>query len=131
MTAKNVTYADLDSLLRRLGFNARPVDVPFLEPPVATNGAEAPRRSSNAELPPRPALIYEDTRGDTMILLPHRPSSDPVQPQHLIPTRRLLLERGLIDEDDFDRWLCQVQFPDDCAVSAGADVLLNRVRAAD
>lgn len=57
-------------------------------------------------------MVYNDVSTGTLIILPRRPLDTPAEPQHLIPTRRQLVERGLIEEEDFDRWLCAMRFGD-------------------
>ena len=115
MTARSVTYGDLDALLRRLGFTSRPIEVTHRDPdnPGDTEGWVVP------------AVLYHNAAADdAMILLPPRPLDEPAEPQHLIPTRRQLIERGLIEEDEFERWLCAMRFGDVCrepAATGAAD----------
>ena len=111
MGSRNITFADLDALLRRLGFSSRMVEVAprGLVDNGSGDGADE-RRSRNPGLP---AVLYENVSAeDALILLPRRPPDAPVEPQHLIPTRRQLIERGLIEEDEFERWLCAMRFGD-------------------
>ena len=57
-------------------------------------------------------MVYDEVASNTVIILPPRPLDAPAEPQHLIPTRRQLVERGLIEDEDFERWLCAVRFGD-------------------
>src|SRR5688572_18089648 len=101
MTARNVTLADLDALLRGLGFVRREIKMPDRDPIVLDTGDKSSERLP--KVPGLPAVVYREPASDAMILLPRRPPDATAEPQHLIPTRRQLIEHGLIEEEDFDR----------------------------
>lgn len=116
---RNVTYADLDALLQRLGLVSRQKDVSLPIVDGRRNGSKDGNEGPAA--PARPAVIYEDAVTDTFIILPRRPLDEPVQPQHLVPTRRLLIEKGLIEETDFEQWLCAMRFGEVCREQPSLD----------
>lgn len=113
MAARRVTYADLDALLTRLGLTRRLVQIPD---PIDTATDDDSSRDAAGTTPPRtrPAVVYQDAATDTLIILPPRPLDEPAQPQHVFPTRRHLVEKGLIKEVDFERWVCGMRFGEVC-----------------
>lgn len=118
-TARSVTYADLDTLLRRLGFVSRQKNI---SRPVVDAYGTAPKDGNVVLMTAaRPAVVYREPESDTLIILPQRPLDAPVQPQHLIPTRRLLIEKGLIEDVDFERWLCAMRFGEVCRDEAASN----------
>ena len=112
MTANYATYGDLGRLLRRLGFASRHVEVTHRNPNDAGDAFGWVVQS----------LLDERHGDDTNTFLPPRSAGEPAEPRHLVPTRRQLIDRGQIEEAEFDRWLCGVRFGDVCreSVAVGA-----------
>lgn len=75
----NVCFADFERLLLKVGFHRAP-----------TVG---------------PQMFYKYFDSDTWILLPFYAPDAKVRLIHLVAARRLLDERGLLEESDFDRLL--------------------------
>jgi hypothetical protein len=71
-----LTYADLEMLLRHLGFT-----------PVSSTG---------------PQRVYENVPFGAVIVLPPFNGSATVRPQHLATVRRITIEKGVTEEDVFD-----------------------------
>ena len=114
MTTRSVTYADLDALLRQLGMTVRPFERARL-PGERSDRRPIPHGDDHPlSVRSNSALVYDHPMSATRVLLPRRPFSEQVQPQHLIPTRRVLVEKGLIGEEEFDRWLCATRFGELC-----------------
>jgi hypothetical protein len=87
MGSRSVTFADLDALLRRLGFSSRAVEVARRGLPE--NGPADGADEKGSRGPGLPAVVYENAGADNaLILLPRRRPDEPVEPEHLIPTRR-------------------------------------------
>ncbi len=78
MKRTDVTYAQLDKVLRSFGFSCRP-------------GSNDP-----------PGRIYEHMEGGAMILLPALPESDKVYEHHLAAARSELDTFGIADPAAFD-----------------------------
>lgn len=124
MRARNVTYADLDAFLERLGSARRAVEVDHGAVAGTANGVDgAPRRLTI------PGIAYAHVARGALLMLPKRSVDDVVAPRYLHAARRTLVDWDVTSNEEFDRWLCQVQFPDDCAVPTGAGG--TRVRAGE
>jgi predicted RNA binding protein YcfA (HicA-like mRNA interferase family) len=52
-------------------------------------------------------LLFRNEPFDATIVLPLENPSEELRRQHLIATRRLLVERGVVSQDAFDRLLSQ------------------------
>ena len=76
-----LTYADLDALLRQLGFA-----------PVSTAGTQK---------------VFENPSVNAIIILPPYAPNEPVRPHHLVTVRKTVVENGLIDEDAFERLMAE------------------------
>lgn len=76
-----ITYGELDSLLGRLGFV-----------PVSTSG---------------PQKVFENPAFDALVVLPPAGADELVRPHHLVAVRKLLIEKGIIDEDAYDRLMAE------------------------
>lgn len=72
-----LTYADLDSLLHHLGFAS-----------VTSTGAQR---------------VYENALRGAVVVLPPWEADAPVRPHHLAAVRRIVVEKGVAEEADFDR----------------------------
>ena|SRR5687768_6899150 len=79
--APHVTYADLDRLLVGKGFVRR-------------------------SLPDR-HVAYLDQAEEPVFVFPDLPLDQSVRPVHLATVRRWLIELGLNEPDEMERWLCQ------------------------
>ena len=96
MKRRPVTFVDLDRLLVGLGFEAR-----------------------------RPAhthVVYTLPKSDVVVLLPPWSPGDNATPFHVASVRGTLIDFGLLDDDDFEQWLCAVRFGTECREPAGAGV---------
>lgn len=76
MKSENITFADLEKLLLKLGFTA-------------------PKTSL-------PQKIFQHESSDTLIVLPPYRSQDILRPIHLLSTKKLLVERDLISQAAFE-----------------------------
>jgi hypothetical protein len=113
MTPRHVTYADLDALLLGLGFTKRHVEVDHgrtEERSADSNGASSQPARSRFVVP---GYAYEHEKSGALLLLPLFAPQDAAD-RHLVPTRHTLVDWGVISNDDWDRWLCQMRFPDVC-----------------
>jgi hypothetical protein len=72
-----ITYGELDSLLGRLGFV-----------PVSTSG---------------PQKVFENPAFDALVVLPPAGADESVRPHHLVSVRKLVVEKGIVDSDTFER----------------------------
>jgi len=79
MTHKQITYDDFDRLLLQAGYIHG-----------YTRGAHK---------------LYEHTSSGTILLFPTMPGSTIVSDAHLVAARKLSVERGVVEEDEFDRLL--------------------------
>lgn len=79
MTSKKVTYDSLEQLLLHIGF---------------IRGYTAGSHK-----------VYEHTPSDTIILLPPSRPDEVVDAIHLLAVRKTVVERGVLDGDEFDRLL--------------------------
>ena len=86
--AKPITYADLDRFLAQSGF--------------------AVERSGPA------TVVYSSPSTDVFFAFPRREPTREVDPFHLWSVRTMLVERGIVEEEDFEQWTCRVRFPDVC-----------------
>jgi predicted RNA binding protein YcfA (HicA-like mRNA interferase family) len=77
--SKQITFADLEKLLLDLGFVSNPV-----------SGTQQ-------------VFVYPDL--DILVILPGYNKKDMVHPAHLVSTRKILSENGLMDTDVFNE-LC-------------------------
>jgi len=118
MRARNVTYADLDAFLDRLGLARRHIEVDHGLGAGGGNGVDgvAPARR------PVPGYAYRRAGTGAVLVLPVRPADAAVAPRHLLAARRTLVDWDVITNEEFDRWLCQVRFPDVGAAPTGAGV---------
>lgn len=87
-----VTYADLDRLLGDAGLVAR--------------------RPNDSR------LVYLLPPDDILLIFPFRLPDQIVDPFHLAASRRMLVDRGLVEDEDFECWLCGVRF-DTCRQPVG------------
>jgi hypothetical protein len=90
--ANPVTYADLDRFLAEAGFRVT-----------------RPNQST---------VLYKSQSTDVFFAFSPREPKQTVDPFHLWSVRKMLVERGIREEEDFERWLCQIRFSDDCDESA-------------
>ena len=81
MKRSNVTYGQLDKVLRSLGFSCRP----------SKNGP--------------PGRIYEHKKAGSLIMLPAFPQSDKVYAHHLLDVRTQLDNFGIADSTVFEKKL--------------------------
>jgi hypothetical protein len=80
---RNVTYAHLDAVLRKLGFEKRQL------------------KSGH--------IGYAHRESETLITMPPMEADARVQPGHLITARKMIVDRGIADEDTFFDLLCEVK----------------------
>jgi hypothetical protein len=116
MTAKHVTYADLDALLLGLGFRKRSIEVDHGR---ADDRASGMNGASADQTQPRlvvPGIAYEHEKSGALVLLPAHAAEDAAD-RYLVPARHALLDRGVITNEEWDRWLCQTRFPDACGAA--------------
>jgi hypothetical protein len=86
-----VTYGELDEVLRSLGFSRQ-----IAEQPVKSRW-------------------YEHHETGALIALPLLPESDPVQPRHLLAARSILAAYGIVDPLDFTAALQKAHSPEPAA----------------
>ena len=96
--ANPITYGDLDQFLREAGFAVE-------------------RRDAEA-------VVFALPKTDVFFAFPPREPDQPVDPFHLWSVRKMLVERGVVEEDAFEWWECRVRFGEESdefieAVSAG------------
>jgi hypothetical protein len=53
------------------------------------------------------AHVYYEADGQPMMIFPEYRSNQPVRPHHLMAMRRLLVEKGYLQPEDFERFLEQ------------------------
>jgi hypothetical protein len=129
VATRQVTCADLDAYLARLGLTKRQVEINHGRPDdemLDTDGVPAEQSRSRRVR----GFVYDHAETEALIMLPLRPPDEAVAPRHLVPARRALVDRGVTSDEDFDRWLCQMRFPDVCRAAATADGGDKRVRDA-
>ena len=121
MRARKATNADLDALLDRLGLVRRSI--------LVDHGRGDGGNDANGAVPdPAPArrlvpgYVYEHAETGARLMLPVRPPDEVVAAHYLHAARRTLVDWGVISDEEFDRWLCQVRFPDAGAEPATASV---------
>ena len=130
MRAQPGPYRDLDALLQRHGYLNRRVEVDH------SRGEERNASANGAIVEPAaarqvPGYLYHHDATGAQILLPLRPSDEALAPHHLHAARRTLVDWGVSSDAEFDRWLCQVQFPADDGEIVGAGANANQGRVAD
>ena len=81
-----LTYGDLDRFLRDEGFVVE-------------------RRDSRT-------VVYALPTTDIFFAFPPREPTRAVDPFHLWSVRKMLVERGIVEERDFERWIGRVRFGD-------------------
>ena len=79
MKIKTPTYCELEQMLQEMGFV-----------PILTTGTHRP---------------YRHPETDTVVVLPDHDDTESVVPIQMVAIRRTVLERGVIEEDDFDMLL--------------------------
>ena len=94
---KNVTYAQLDAVLRKLGFERRQL------------------KSGH--------IAYAHQQSETLITMPPMEFDARVQPGHLITARKMVVDRGIADEDTFFDLLCEMK--------QGAGTTIKKVTASE
>lgn len=95
MKSSAITFSDLDQFVVRIGFVASQLS--------ATH------------------VVYRHPADDRAVFLfPPRHPDDLTDPHHVGSVRHLLVQRGLIEEDAFDRWPCSVRFVEPCREPVGA-----------
>ena len=93
MKANPIFFTDLDRLLSGVGF--------VCERPAHTH------------------TLYTHAPSEALLMLPNWKPGDLAQPFHVAVVRRTLVDWGILDEDDVERWLCAVRFGTDCSEPAG------------
>ena len=88
MRIKAIRFADFECFLLKLGFNKK-----------ATLG---------------PQKLFENTAHDAFVLLPAYEAEDEVRDLHVIAARKLITDRGIVDEDEFDKLLEEFASTHDC-----------------
>ena len=115
MTARSVTYADLDAFLERLGLERRSFEVDHGITVGSPNGVDrTPRRR------PVQDYAYGHAKTSAVLMLPIRPPDNVAMPHHLHAARRTMVDWDVISNVEFDLWLCQMRFLDVCAEPASA-----------
>ena len=92
--AKPIAFTDLDRLLVATGFTC--------------------------ERPAHTHTLYTHSPTGKVVLLPAWQPGDVALPHHLVAVRRFLVDWGILDEEEFERWLCTVGFGTDCREPAAA-----------
>ena len=77
MTSNTLTYANLGCLLAQLGFH-----------PMSAAGTHN---------------VFENPTYQAIILLPPCSADDIVRPHHIAAIRRTVIDKGITDQDTFDR----------------------------
>ncbi|HLK55450.1 MAG TPA: hypothetical protein VKU00_02745 [Chthonomonadaceae bacterium] len=88
MRNKSIRFADFECLLLKLGFSKK-----------ATLG---------------PQKLFENAAHNALILLPAYETREEVRDLHVISARKLITERGIVDEDEFDKMLEEFATTRDC-----------------
>lgn len=80
---KNITYAQFDTVLRKLGFEKREL------------------KSGH--------IAYAHRETETLLTMPPMEAEVRVQPGHLLTARKMIVDRGIAEEDTFFEMLCEAK----------------------
>ena len=79
MMSNTLTYTNLDCLLAQLGFH-----------PISAAGTHR---------------VFENPAYEATILLPRCSADEIVRPHHIVAIRRTVIDKGIADQETFDRLL--------------------------